>query len=38
MHMTFKELAEKRFPCRKHTDEPISKEGIEYVMESVRLR
>lgn len=35
--MTFKELAEKRFSCRKYTDEQVAKEDIEYIMECVRL-
>ena len=35
--MTFKELATKRFSVRKYTDEPVSKEDIEYIMDCVRL-
>lgn len=35
--MTFKDLANKRFACRKYTDEPVSKEDIEYIKECVRL-
>lgn len=35
--MTFKELANNRFSCRKYTDEPVKKEDIEYIMECVRL-
>ena len=27
--MSFKDLANKRFACRKYTDEPVSKEDIE---------
>jgi len=33
----FKELANKRFACRKYTDEPVSKADIEYIMDCVRL-
>ena len=35
--MTFKDLANKRFACRKYTDEPVSKEDIEYIKECVQL-
>lgn len=35
--MTFKELANGRFSCRKYTDEPVSKADMEYIMECVRL-
>lgn len=35
--MTFKELAEKRFSCRKYADTPVSKEDTAYIMECVRL-
>ena len=35
--MTFKDLANKRFACRKYTDEPVSKADIEYIMDCVRL-
>lgn len=34
--MTFKELTSNRFSCRKYTDEQVSKEDIEYIMECVR--
>ena len=35
--MTFKELATRRFSVRKYTDEPVSKEDIEYIIDCVRL-
>lgn len=35
--MTFKELANERFSCRKYTDEPVGKADMEYIMECVRL-
>lgn len=35
--MTFKELANNRFSCRKYADEPVKKEDIEYIMECVLL-
>lgn len=35
--MTFKELAEKRFSVRKYTDEAVSQEQLEYILECVRL-
>lgn len=35
--MTFKDLANKRFACRKYTDEPVSKEDIEYIKECVQV-
>lgn len=35
--MSFKDLATNRFSARKYTDEPISKEDIDYIMECVRL-
>ena len=35
--MTFKELATRRFSVRKYTDEPVSKEDLEYIMDCVRL-
>lgn len=35
--MTFKVLANKRFACRKYTDEPVSKEDIEYIKECVQV-
>lgn len=34
--MTFKELANKRFSCRKYSDEPVKKEDIEYIMGYVK--
>ena len=33
----FKELATRRFSVRKYTNEPVSKEDIEYIMDCVRL-
>lgn len=35
--MTFKDLANKRFSCRKNIDEPVSKEVIEYSNEYVQV-
>ena len=35
--MAFKELATRRFSVRKYTNEPVSKEDIEYIMDCVRL-
>lgn len=35
--MAFKELANKRFACRKYTNEPVSKEDIEYIKECVQV-
>lgn len=35
--MTFKELTQQRFSCRKYTDEPVSEADITYIMECVRL-
>ena len=33
----FKDIANKRFACRKYTDEPVSKEDIEYIKECVQV-
>ncbi len=35
--MTFKELSNNRFSCRKYTDEAVKKEDVEYIMECGRL-
>lgn len=35
--MTFKELSSERFSCRKYTDEPVSPEDMDYIMECARL-
>jgi len=35
--MSFKDLANKRFACRKYTDEPVSKEDIESLL-STKIR
>lgn len=35
--MTFKDLAYRRFTCRKYTDEAISNEDIEHIKECVQV-
>ena len=35
--MAFKELATRRFSVRKYTDEPVSKEDLEYIIDCLRL-
>ncbi len=35
--MTFKELSQSRFSARKYTDEAVSQEELDYIMESARL-
>lgn len=35
--MTFKELVESRFSVRSYTDEPVSPQQLDYVMECARL-
>lgn len=35
--MTFKSLATKRFAVRKYTDEPVSEDNLEYIIDCLRL-
>lgn len=35
--MDFKELSTRRFSARKYTDEPVSEEDLNYILECVRL-
>ena len=35
--MEFKELAGKRYSCKRYSDRPVGKEALEYILESGRL-
>ena len=35
--MAFKELATRRFSVRKYTDEPVSKDNLDYIIDCLRL-